>query len=144
MVWGKPLKKTHTWSGSTGVRTRDLPNVKWRARRLATVLDTGQRFVPVLFEVSSANEQKRLRLGKSELDKKTMVFFETTCIQTRDSTALSRVTPAGKKDRSTSIRPRRWIRQFDRSRGLVVAIVVLFSVANQQGVPNSLFLSNDR
>jgi hypothetical protein len=35
---GKPLKKTHTWSGGTGVRTRDLPNVKWRARRLATVL----------------------------------------------------------------------------------------------------------
>jgi hypothetical protein len=48
---GKPLKKTHTWSGGTGVRTRDLPNVKWRARRLATVLDTGQRFVPVLLEV---------------------------------------------------------------------------------------------
>jgi hypothetical protein len=36
-VW-KPLKKTHTWSGGTGVRTRDLPNVKWRGRRLATVL----------------------------------------------------------------------------------------------------------
>jgi hypothetical protein len=35
---GKPLKKTHTWSGVSGVRTRDLPNVKWRARRLATVL----------------------------------------------------------------------------------------------------------
>jgi hypothetical protein len=35
---GKPLKKTHTWSGGTGVRTRDLRNVKWRARRLATVL----------------------------------------------------------------------------------------------------------
>jgi hypothetical protein len=35
---GKPLKKTHTWSGGTGVRTRDLPNVKCRARRLATVL----------------------------------------------------------------------------------------------------------
>jgi hypothetical protein len=35
---GKPLKKTHTWSGSTGVRTRDLPNAKWRARRLATLL----------------------------------------------------------------------------------------------------------
>jgi hypothetical protein len=35
---GKPLKKTHTWSGGTGVRTRDLPNVKWRARRLATKL----------------------------------------------------------------------------------------------------------
>jgi hypothetical protein len=35
---GKPLKKTHTWSGGTGVRTRNLPNVKCRARRLATVL----------------------------------------------------------------------------------------------------------
>jgi hypothetical protein len=35
---GKPLKKTHTRSGGTGVRTRDLPNVKWRAKRLATVL----------------------------------------------------------------------------------------------------------
>jgi hypothetical protein len=35
---GKPLKKTHTRSGGTGVRTRDLPNAKWRARRLATVL----------------------------------------------------------------------------------------------------------
>jgi hypothetical protein len=35
---GKPLKKTHTWSDGTGVRTRDLPNVKCGARRLATVL----------------------------------------------------------------------------------------------------------
>jgi hypothetical protein len=35
---GKPLKKTHTWSGGTGVRTLDLAHVKWRARRLATVL----------------------------------------------------------------------------------------------------------
>jgi hypothetical protein len=35
---GKPLKKTHFWYGGTGVRTRDLPNVKWRGRRLATVL----------------------------------------------------------------------------------------------------------
>jgi hypothetical protein len=35
---GKSLKKTHIRSGSTGVRTRDLPNAKWRARRLATVL----------------------------------------------------------------------------------------------------------
>jgi hypothetical protein len=35
---GKPLKKTHTWSGGTGVRTRDHPNVKWRARCLAIVL----------------------------------------------------------------------------------------------------------
>jgi hypothetical protein len=35
---GKSLKKTHTWSSSSGVRTRDLPNVKWRARRLTTVL----------------------------------------------------------------------------------------------------------
>jgi hypothetical protein len=34
----KLLKKTHTWSGGTGVRTRNLPYVKWRARRLATVL----------------------------------------------------------------------------------------------------------
>jgi hypothetical protein len=40
---GKPLKKTHTWSGGTGVRTRDLPNVKWRARRLATVLGATAR-----------------------------------------------------------------------------------------------------
>jgi hypothetical protein len=38
MVWGEALKKTHTWSGGTGVRTRDLPNIKWRARRLATIL----------------------------------------------------------------------------------------------------------
>jgi hypothetical protein len=48
---GKPLKKTHTWSGGTGVRTRDLPNVKWRARRLATVLGrnmegNGTSFIP--------------------------------------------------------------------------------------------------
>jgi hypothetical protein len=35
---GKLLKKTHTWSGGTGVRTRDLPNAKWCARGLATVL----------------------------------------------------------------------------------------------------------
>jgi hypothetical protein len=38
----KSLKKTHTWSGCTGVRTRDLPNVKWRVRRLATVLNIFQ------------------------------------------------------------------------------------------------------
>jgi hypothetical protein len=44
---GKPLKKTHTWSGGTGVRTRDLPNVKWRARRLATVLDAEGGFQEV-------------------------------------------------------------------------------------------------
>jgi hypothetical protein len=35
---GKLLKKIHTWSGGTGVRTRDLPNVKWRVRPLTTVL----------------------------------------------------------------------------------------------------------
>jgi hypothetical protein len=35
---GKPLKKTHYRSGGTGVRTRDLPNVKCGARRSATVL----------------------------------------------------------------------------------------------------------
>jgi hypothetical protein len=32
------VKKTHYRSGGTGVRTRDLPNAKWRAWRLATVL----------------------------------------------------------------------------------------------------------
>jgi hypothetical protein len=37
-IVGKPLKKTHYRSGGTGVRTRDLPNAKWRARRLAIVL----------------------------------------------------------------------------------------------------------
>jgi hypothetical protein len=35
---GKPPKKTHTWSSGTGVRTQDFPNVKCRARPLATVL----------------------------------------------------------------------------------------------------------
>jgi hypothetical protein len=35
---GKPPKKTHTWSSGTGVRTQDFPNIKCRARRLATVL----------------------------------------------------------------------------------------------------------
>jgi hypothetical protein len=35
---GKPLKKIHTRSGGPGIRTRDLPSAKWRARRLATML----------------------------------------------------------------------------------------------------------
>ncbi|KAH0813065.1 hypothetical protein GEV33_009726 [Tenebrio molitor] len=37
-VVGKPQKKTYYRSGGTGVRTRDLSNAKWRARRLATVV----------------------------------------------------------------------------------------------------------
>ncbi|KAH0818455.1 hypothetical protein GEV33_004336 [Tenebrio molitor] len=40
---GKTPEKTHYRSGGTGVRTRDLPNAKWRARRLATVLAPSYR-----------------------------------------------------------------------------------------------------
>jgi hypothetical protein len=35
---GKPLKKNQHLVRRTGVKTRDLPNVKWGARRLATIL----------------------------------------------------------------------------------------------------------
>jgi hypothetical protein len=38
LVWGNLLKKLTPGPGGTVVRTRDLPNVKCRARRLATVL----------------------------------------------------------------------------------------------------------
>jgi hypothetical protein len=37
-MWWRKLKKTHTRSGSPGIRTPDLLSAKWRARRLATVL----------------------------------------------------------------------------------------------------------
>jgi hypothetical protein len=62
--------------------------------------------------------QKRMRLRKSELDKKTMLFLETT---SRGGTqpAVSRVTPAWKRHGSTN---RHRLRQFDRSRGPMVTI----------------------
>jgi hypothetical protein len=41
-VAGKPLKKTHYRSGGPGIRTQVLPNVKRRARRLATRLGIKQ------------------------------------------------------------------------------------------------------
>jgi hypothetical protein len=62
---GKPLKKTHTRSGGTGVRTRDLPNAKWRAKRLATVLGFSSSSYPLIYIIYLTRFSNTSLLGLS-------------------------------------------------------------------------------
>jgi hypothetical protein len=67
--------------------------------------------------------QKRLRLCKSELDKKMMLSSSPRVLRGGTQPALSRVTPAWKRHPSTNRhRHRRWIQQFDRSRRPMVKL----------------------
>jgi hypothetical protein len=65
-VVGKPQKKTYYRSGGTGVRTRDLPNAKWRARRLATVLGGWeQQNTTMKARVLLKRDHQKIQLSKS-------------------------------------------------------------------------------
>jgi hypothetical protein len=60
--------------------------------------------------------QKRLRLRKSELDKKTMFFFEITCIKKRDPTSSFQSHSGVVRERAL-VHKSTPIRQFQRAGG---------------------------